>query len=316
MKNKFFIGPYIAIIFSLVILFYFAEITDSKTNYMKKQFLSSGINLDYMDTTISPRNDFYKYVNGNWLDSATIPNDHSVWGGFYELRKKTDADVLEILESALHDNTISSDSDQGKVVAMYECFMDLEHRNKKGIDPILPYLDKVNTITDVATLQNYMEEESAHGGGSDFFGIYIGVDKKNSNTHSAYLYGGTLGLPDRDYYLLDSFEDIRLKYVSYIERMFQFMGYSQEDCQNYAKSILAFETKIAQAKMDKVTRRDPAKTYNPRSLSEVQDLLPMIDWRKYLVRPKKHSNLGFSLYYFTCNPIRRAHRTIHISRKF
>ena len=106
MKNTFLIGPYIAIIVSLAIFFYFIEPIDPKTNYMKKQFLSSGINLDYMDTTISPRNDFYKYVNGNWLDSAKIPNDHSVWGGFYELRKKTDSDVLEILKNAVNDKSI------------------------------------------------------------------------------------------------------------------------------------------------------------------------------------------------------------------
>ena len=282
MKNNEFIY-YVAIIASIVCIFGFLKPVEViKINDMKKEFLSSGINLDYMNKSISPKDDFYQFVNGNWIDSAKIPNDHSVWGGFYELRKKTDADVLEILESALNDKTISSDSDQGKVVAMYECFMDIEHRDKKGIEPILPFLNKVSSITDVITLQQYMEEESAHGGGSDFFGLYIGADKKNSNIHSAYLYGGSLGLPDRDYYLLDSFQDIRLKYISHIERMFQFMGYLKQDCQDYAKSILAFETKMAQAKMDKVDRRDPAKTYNPKSIAEIQDMLPMINWRKYL----------------------------------
>ena len=78
------------------ILYFFEPIEPMKTNNMKKQFLSSGINLEYMDQAISPKDDFYRYVNGNWLDSAKIPNDHSVWGGFYELRKKTDKDVLDI----------------------------------------------------------------------------------------------------------------------------------------------------------------------------------------------------------------------------
>ena len=54
-----------------------------------------------MDKNVLPQDDFYQFVNGSWLDSAKIPSDHSVWGGFYELRKKTDADVLDILESAL-----------------------------------------------------------------------------------------------------------------------------------------------------------------------------------------------------------------------
>ena len=270
---------YILIIASIFSLFYFLE--PIKTNNMNNQFLSNGINLDYMDRTISPKDDFYQFVNGNWIDSAKIPNDHSVWGGFYELRKKTDADVLEILETALNDKLIKSDSDQGKVVAMYECLMDINHRNKKGISPILPYLEKVDEINNIQSLQSYMENASRYGGGSDFFGIYVGANKKNSKIHSAYLYGGELGLPDRDYYLLDSFEDIRNKYLLHIEKMFNFLGYENKTSKKYAEKILIFETDIAKHKMDKVDRRDPSKTYNPKSISELKEILPIINWEEY-----------------------------------
>ena len=274
---------YLLITISLTFLFYFSNPIETKnTQNMKKTFLSSGINLDYMDRSVSPKDDFYRYVNGSWLDSVQIPDDHSVWGGFYELRKKTDADVLDILEEALNDPTLSSESDEGKVVSMYECFMDLEHRNKKGINPILPYLEMINSIQDITSLQNYMEIVSFHGGGSDFFGIYVGTDKKDSNIHSAYLSGGKLGLPDRDYYLLESFKDIRNKYLLHIERMFQFIGLEETLSQEYAQRILNFETKIATGKMDKVDRRDPGKTYNPKSLVEIETMLPMINWSKYL----------------------------------
>ena len=276
------IVSYITIVSSLVVFFYFTICNNTKNNNMSNQFLSSGINLEYMDTEVSPKDDFYRYVNGNWLDSAKIPNDHSVWGGFYELRKKTDADVLEILESAVNNKTIDSNSDQGKVVSMYECLMNIEHRNKKGVNPILPYIERVNSIKDVLTLQAYMEESSTYGGGTDFFGIYIGTDKKNSNMHSAYLYGGQLGLPDRDYYLLDDFKDIRDAYILHIERMFGFLNYDKTICQQFAEIILNFETQIARGKMDKVERRDPSKTYNPKSISDLQDMLPMINWDSYL----------------------------------
>ena len=280
---------YLIITVCIFSIFYFFEpIEPMKTNNMKKQFLSSGINLEYMDRTISPKDDFYRYVNGNWLDSAKIPDDHSVWGGFYELRKKTDKDVLDILNNALNDISLKRDSDQGKVVSMYECLMDMDHRNKRGIDPVLPYLEMVNTITDQTTLQRYMEKTSTYGGGTDFLGLYVGPDKKNSKIHSAYLYGGKLGLPDRDYYILESFKDIRVQYVAHIEKMFNFLGYEKKDCKQYANTILAFETLMANEKMDKVDRRDPAKTYNPKSLSEIKEILPIIDWDLYL------KNTGFT----------------------
>tara|TARA_Y100000589_G_scaffold63590_1_gene54997 strand:+ start:7343 stop:9322 length:1980 start_codon:yes stop_codon:yes gene_type:complete len=248
---------------------------------MKEKFLSSGINLKYMDINISPKDDFYRYVNGNWLDSVNIPDDHSAWGGFYELRKKTDADVLEILRNAVNDISIDRNSDQGKVISMYETFMNIEHRNELGIEPILPYLNQINEIKNFIDLQSYMIDVSKYGKG-DFFGIYIGADKKNSSIHSPYLYGGELGLPDRDYYLLDSFKDIRDKYLIHIERMFLFTGEPKEIAQNYAQQILMFETQIANGKMDKVDRRDPSKTYNPKSIIELSNMLPMIDWSNYL----------------------------------
>tara|TARA_S200000501_G_C20854956_1_gene757359 strand:- start:540 stop:2624 length:2085 start_codon:yes stop_codon:yes gene_type:complete len=276
------IGLYVIITASIVSIFYFAKPIEPKTNYMKNQFLSTGINLDFMDTTISPKNDFYRYVNGVWLDSAKIPSDQSVWGSFYQLDKETNKDVLAIMESALNDKEVLRTSDQGKAVSMYECFMDLEHRNKLGINPILPYLKKVNLITSITSLQEYMEETSKYGGGSDFLGVYVSTDKKNSMKHSAYLYGGNLGLPDRDYYLLESFSDIRDKYLLHVSRMFKFLGYQDNICEEYAKIILEFETKIASSKMDKVERRDPSKTYNPRSISEIKAMLPMFDWDKYL----------------------------------
>ena len=123
-------------------------------SFSAKEVLKSGIEISNLDLNVRPQDNFYRYVNGNWLDSAKIPDDHSVWGGFYELRKKTDADVLEILESALNDQTIKSNSDQGKVVAMYECFMDLEHRNIKGAEPISPYLSMIDSIEDLTFCQS------------------------------------------------------------------------------------------------------------------------------------------------------------------
>ena len=280
-KNNHILIKYILIFISIFSLFYFSNPVNFNSKNMKEKFLSSGINLKYMDINISPKDDFYRYVNGNWLDSVNIPDDHSAWGGFYELRKKTDADVLEILRNAVNDISIDRNSDQGKVISMYETFMNIEHRNELGIEPILPYLNQINEIKNFIDLQSYMIDVSKYGKG-DFFGIYIGADKKNSSIHSPYLYGGELGLPDRDYYLLDSFKDIRDKYLIHIERMFLFTGEPKEIAQNYAQQILMFETQIANGKMDKVDRRDPSKTYNPKSIIELSNMLPMIDWSNYL----------------------------------
>ena len=46
-----------------------------------------GIVLENMDTSVSPKEDFYNYVNGTWMKTNTIPDDESRWGGFGVLRR-------------------------------------------------------------------------------------------------------------------------------------------------------------------------------------------------------------------------------------
>ena len=82
-NNQSVVISYLVIIISIIGIFGFLQPIETINNRdMQKKFLSQGINMTYMDTTVSPKDDFYQFVNGNWIDSAKIPSDHSVWGGF------------------------------------------------------------------------------------------------------------------------------------------------------------------------------------------------------------------------------------------
>ena len=247
-----------------------------------------GINLDLMNTEITPNEDFFNYVNGKWLDNTEIPDDRTTWGSFAELRQRTDEDALGILKSAMSDdkdmNSINliAGSDQEKAVFLYETIMDTTSRNSQGIDPILPYLEKVNSINNINDLQSYLVEMEPLGGGG-FFGFGVGSDPKDSNRNVGYLGAGGLGLPDRDYYVKED-EDSKNKrdlYVKHITRMLQYLGDDEDFANKQAKQILAFETRLATPKMDKVERRDARKRYNPRSINDLQNMVPSINWRSY-----------------------------------
>src|SRR5690625_1738354 len=71
-----------------------------------------GINLSYMDTTVSPKQDFYNFVNGTWMQEESIPEDRGSWGSFNILRKNTDDKVLDLLDEAMTDDNLDSSSDQ------------------------------------------------------------------------------------------------------------------------------------------------------------------------------------------------------------
>lgn len=247
-----------------------------------------GINLAFMNTEVTPNEDFFNYVNGKWVDDTEIPDDRTSWGSFTELRQKTDEDALGILKSAMGNdkdmNSIKlvSGSDQEKAVFLYETIMDTTSRNIQGIDPILIYLEKVNSIENINDLQSYLVEMEPLGGGG-LFGFGVGSDPKDSNRNVGYLGAGSLGLPDRDYYVKND-EDSKNKrdlYVKHITRMLQYLGDDVDSANKQAKQILEFETRLAEPKMDKVDRRDARKRYNPKSIKDLQKMVPSINWKTY-----------------------------------
>jgi putative endopeptidase len=242
-----------------------------------------GINISFMKKEISPRQDFFQYVNGTWLDQTEIPSDRNAWGSFNELRQKTDENSLAILKESSKDPKYKSNTDQGKAIALFNTILDTVGRNKRGIKPLEPYLKKINAIKNVADLQNYLIEMQSQGG-AGFFGVYVGADAKNSNKNSVTLNPGTLGLSDKDYYNSDDKDskEKREKYELHVARMLEFIGESPAKAKESAKQILALEIEMSASRLDRVERRDRRKQYNPKAVADLKKLTPSIQWDKYL----------------------------------
>jgi predicted metalloendopeptidase len=242
-----------------------------------------GINISFMDKSVKPNEDFYKFVNGGWLKKTEIPADKTRWGTYDELRQKTDIDALNILKEATENPKYKSNTDQGKAVNLYKSILDTVGRNKKGLSPLKPYLAKINSIKNVKDLQALLIEMEPIGG-IGFLGVGIGGDAKNSNRNVIYVSPGIVGLPDRDYYVSDDKDskEKREKYVLHVARMLQFLGENQKKAKSDADKILELETAISQPRFDRVERRDRRKSYNPMKVSDLQKLTPSIDWNAYL----------------------------------
>ena len=245
---------------------------------------NSGINLDLMDKTVKPADDFFKFVNGTWLKNTEIPADKTRWGSFDELRQRTDKDALVILAEAAKDPKYTATTDQGKAINMYKSVMDTVARNKKGIIPLKPYLAKINTLKNIGDLQKLLIEMEPIGG-IGFFGIGVGADEKDSNKNSVSIGPGRLGLPDRDYYVSDEKDskEKREKYVLHVARMLQFLGEQPEAAKANANKVLAFEIAMSTPRLDRVERRDSKKQYNPTSIADLQKMVPIINWENYLL---------------------------------
>lgn len=241
-----------------------------------------GINTSYMKKEVSPKQDFFQYVNGTWLDKTEIPSDRNAWGSFNELRQKTDDNSLAILKEASKNPKYKSNTDQGKAIALFNTILDTVGRNKRGITPLKPYLKKIDAIKNVADLQNYLIEMQSQGG-AGFFAVYVGADAKNSNKNTVSLTPGTLGLSDKDYYNSDDKDskEKREKYEVHVARMLQFIGESPAKAKESAKQILALEIEMSAPRLDRVERRDRRKQYNPTAVADLKKDTPSIQWDKY-----------------------------------
>ena len=244
---------------------------------------SRGINLNFMDKSVKPSDNFFRYVNGTWLDQTDIPADRTRWGSFDELREKTDKDMMLILKEALNNPTYTAETDQGKALNLYRTIMDTVTRNKQGIKPLKPYLEKINAVKDVADLKKLLIEMETQGG-VGFFGVGVGTDAKNSNRNVVNVGLGSLGLPDRDYYVSEDKDskEKREKYHAHIIKMMSYLGEKPAQAQATADRVLTLEIAMATPRLDRVERRDRRKTYNPMTIAELQNLTPTINWNEYL----------------------------------
>jgi len=255
----------------------------------KTEEKTPGIAIENMDTSVKPADDFFRHVNGTWIDSTKIPDDQTSWGGFNQLRKKTDADVLTILNSAIEEGNFPKikdangneiDSDQEKAVNYYQTIMDTVARNKQGKDPIKPFLAKVDEIKTKKDVENYITNMAPYGGGG-FYGFGVFNDLKNSSMNAGYLGGGGLGL-SRDYYVDEKVKDKLKKYQEFVSKMLQEFGDDETTAIKNAATIVAFEKSLAVPMMTKEERRDTRKMYNPMTVAELQKLAPAIDWTAHL----------------------------------
>jgi putative endopeptidase len=264
-----------------------------------------GINPADMDASIPACQDFNQYGNGGWLKSNPIPADQSYWGSFTILEENNRESLHKVLEKVSKASNASGSDDQ-KVGDFYLTCMDEAAIEAQGMKPVgaeLATIDKIGSVPDlqaeIARLQ-MMGVNAAFNFGSD-------QDRRNAAEVIAGAYQGGLGLPDRDYYTKtdDDSKKIRDQYLTHVGKMFGLMGEDPTKAAESAKSVLALETRLAEAQMTRVERRDPDKTYNRKTLAEMAALTPNFSWASYLkaldTPPVAAINVGQPMYFEALN---------------
>src|SRR5688572_644598 len=196
----------------LIALFAFAAFageestsTSGAPSIPAKRYGTWGIDLEGMDRTAKPGDDFFRFVNGKWAASTQIPPDKTSFGAFVLLRDLSEARVRGLLDRWAADGKLKAGSDEAKVAAIYRTFLDEAAAEKLDAKPIQPHLDavkKAKTHDDVAKL---MARAPATFGRS-LFNAGVSDDQKNPDRYTLYMSQGGIGLQDREFYLRDNFK--------------------------------------------------------------------------------------------------------------
>ncbi|HEV8333925.1 MAG TPA: M13 family metallopeptidase N-terminal domain-containing protein [Steroidobacteraceae bacterium] len=239
--------------------------------------LRSGIDLQYVDRSVRPQADFYRYVNGRWLDSVQIPADEERITPSAQLNDVIRTRLRDLVEQAAR----SSDAAQRKLADFYASYLDESAVQKLGLQPLARDLAAIEAIADRAQLCAAFNELGQIWVRTPFTTSVLN-DPDRPSEYALFLYQSGLGLPARDYYLDDSpqFKDARRAYVTYIATLLGLAG--DANAQQTAASIMELETRLAKVHWSARASRDAGKTNNRVAIAQLRDVTDKIDWRSLL----------------------------------
>jgi len=242
----------------------------------------SGIDTQYIDASVRPQDDFYRYLNGGWLKTAQIPEDKSSWGTFAKLRDDVLPQLRTIIEAAEADKTRKAGSDAQKIGDMYASFMDEKKLDSLGVKPLAGELNRIRAIKDKKAFPMLIAHLSEIGVSAPY-GLYVSQDARESTRYAVGISQSGLGLPDRDYYLKKDdakLADTLVKYEAHVAKILALGG--DKHAAASAKAVVALETALAEAQWTKVENRDPVKRYNKMPIAKLAELAPDFDWQHAL----------------------------------
>ncbi|HEX3631633.1 MAG TPA: M13-type metalloendopeptidase [Casimicrobiaceae bacterium] len=239
----------------------------------------SGIDLRYVDPAVRPQDDFYRAVNGKWLDTFEMPVDKARYGSFDRLREDTELQLKAIIEDATKSTDAPPGTEAQKIRDLYNSFMNEAKLEEVGTKPLAGLFARLDALKDKGDVAGLIASFNVIRVGAPF-SPFVHQDNRDSSKYVVDLRQGGLGLPDRDYYLDDKFKDVRARYATHVEKMLAMAG--DRDAATSAREVIALESGLARVQWTRVENRDPVKTYNKVELAQLAALAPGVDWKRWL----------------------------------
>jgi putative endopeptidase len=237
---------------------------------------AGGVEIELLDRKTDACTDFYQFACGGWIAAHPVPDDRQSYTRVSELQQQNLTMLRAILEAP------APDGDRKKAADYYAACMDESSIDAAGLDSIAPDLATINELVNPDDLPVLVAHLHALGV-PVFFRFGAQTDRSDATQQIAHVDQGGLALPDRDYYVRTDQRsaDLRAKYLAHVTQLFILSGEPPDAAAAGAAAVLAVETALATASLDRVKRRDPRETTRVMALAELQAMSPNFSWRKY-----------------------------------
>ena len=223
--------------------------------------------------------DFYNYINNDWINNTEIPHDNQRWSVFQILQNETNEKIKLLLESP----TLSPE--YHKISILYKQSLNKDARNDlQNYTIIKHFINEITLMTTTADLFNLIMDYELQFNLLQPFGFVIQSDFKNASNIILHITSSGLNLPDRDYYLTPEKEHIRIKYKVFIKdylKLFDLELFNYDD-------IIALEKQLAEKTYTKVQKRNPDLLNNITTYQELISTYPNLSFiKKIFIKASK-----------------------------
>lgn len=260
----------------LALLISMSTIAIAPSLYAKE--VSYGDQKIVLSDNIASGDDFYRYVNQDWISKAKIPTGMPRINSFVELYLTTEKQLQSIIDQLQSSPEKELNHNQRNIRNLYVSYLNEDAIEKIGISPLKDDLDAITN----AKNHNDISKLMALPAYTPFISYWVDLDAKQPDTYVLYLGQGGLGLPNRNYYLDDTpqMEEIRKNYIAYIATILKLAG--ENDVEKKAQQIFALEKSMAQAHWSPEARRDTIKNYHPMTLNDMKKFTQGFAWDNFI----------------------------------